>query len=391
MEKLFSKDNKEDTSFNQNISSEEIASRKDNLSYVLDEIIYSHEHKLELEEALYEVENLSVEDTNFERDWKSFCDRTGYPFEEGLSREALVSKKEGSTGILKRALHQMIDLKDDILTVFTSFAGYDVKKIEALKTKIANGELVPKKELDRVSKEKLQAKLATFFVLGNSMKSSDDLIKYMSEPVDDILSNKYDSLFSKQWKAIWSTDPDELAKKVKPSSINLDFKKFKMPLKISDEQQKNVMISFVYKRFYRKLHMYSLYVNQDMRSEDNTKLSHPFGNNVDILEILSKYLEDIKPWNDAETIKLLDFAINKNTDIKKAVTEAKVLFHKYSAKKFVAGILGNAIPHLAIAYAILISRSHNAIITHIGNMSKEMIYYDKTITDIIMAMYETKK
>jgi hypothetical protein len=277
----------------------------------------------------------------------------------------------------------------NINTVLHSFAGYDVDKVERLIADIESGKLVPRKELNRVAMERLQDKWSPFFVFGNSLSKSQDIIDYLKEPVDYLLSGAYDDFITKHWKIAWSTDSNE-SKRFK--SIQLDLKKLKMELKIKDTQKEDVVISFLIKRFGNKLNMYSLLHTNDLGYEgkSNLDVKHPFFNNIDILNIPSKYVETIKPLPKEEMLKVLKWLVNENRDIKKATTEAKILFHKYNAKNFILSAVISVIPHLSIAHQILAGRAFNALITHIGNVSKDMIYYDDLITELVNAMYETK-
>lgn len=323
----------------------------------------------------------------------AFLDRYTVSGEElKISTEAIISEKEASSaGVLTRIWHNMVDTKDDILTVFNAFAGYNTSKIEEYLSMIEKGELVPKKEISSKDQEHLQNKLAAFFVLGYSMKSgSKDLIAYMDKPVKDLISGKYDELYSKQLKSIFSSAPEELTKTVKPFATNLDLKKIKMPLKISGKQLDHVPISFLVKRFYHKLYMYSLVVTTEFTGEDRGSMSNPFLNNIDILDIPSKYLEDIKPFNKSEAITLLKYGIKGSRDIKSAISKAKYLFVTYGVKNQLTKTIMGLLPTLTPTFMLLVGRAFNVITTHLGNVSKDMIYYDKFIITIIDAMYERK-
>jgi len=154
--------------------------------------------------------------------------------------------------------HNLTDLKDDVVTVFNTFNGYDSSKLEDILSDIKTGKLIPEKELDKTDQYRLQDKLATFFVTGNSLKNdSKDLIAYMDEPVENLLKGRYNDFMSKHWKTIWTTNPND-AKRYE--TINLDFKKFRMPLKIEDDEKNFIIMSFLVKRFYHKLYLYTLYI-----------------------------------------------------------------------------------------------------------------------------------
>lgn len=341
-------------------------------------------------EAMVMLESINVESEECIDKWKMFCETTGLPYDLNISKEAIVSKKEGTTGLLTRMFNSVVDTITDINTVLHTFAGFNISEIESLKEDLEKGNLVPRKEMPRIKKEKLQDQLASFFVLGNSLnKGTDDLIEYMKEPVDNLISGKYEDFISKHWKIMWNTDANK-AKEY--AGLRLDLSNLKMELKISNSQKEDILISFLVKRFSSKLYMYSLFRSDDLSYKDreNIDFSNPYNDNIDILDIPSKYIEDIKILDKKEIIKLLDWAIKENRDIIKAITESKVLFHKYNTKAYLLNIVTSLNPTVSVMHQLMGGRMLKSLITHIGNVSRDIIYYDKLIRDLVYAMYERK-
>ena len=380
--KLFDINSRDDNGIDKNLSIEEA---RENIEFILDKHVELTEEAIDIVIAENLLDTISVEDTS---NWDMFCDETGYPKEENLSTEAIISKKEGATTLLSRLWHKVTDIGDDIMTVFNAFNGYKVEELEILLVKIKKGELVPRKNIPRVNHLKLQDKFATFFVTGNSLKNSKDLIAYMDEPVQQLLSGAYNDFMSKHWKIMWTVQPED-AQQYK--SINLNFKKFKMSLKIVDEEKENILMSFLVKRFYKKLYMYTMYKPGRKVSKDEASIfDHVYDNNIDILPIPNKYLEDIKPLPQKEMIELLTYCIKSERDIKTATREAKTLFVKYGIKNYLAKAITSITAVTAISNALLAARAFNVFVTHLGNVSKDMIYYDKMIIQLVNAMYEKK-
>lgn len=362
---------------------------KEDMSYILTKSL----EQLEIEIALVEADNL-LKQVNLESDdymdrWKEFCETTGKPFDITISKEAIISEKEGTTGLFTRFAESINDRFGEINTILHSFAGLNVSKVEGLIADIESGKLVPKKELDRVAKERLQDKWAPFFILGNSLSKSEDIVKYLKEPVDNINNGAYDGFITKHWKIMWSGEA-KASKQYK--SIQLDLDKLKMKLKIADKQKEDIVISFLIKRFGPKLNMYSMLYTENMDYENKSMLNmgNPFYNNIDILPIPSKYVEDIKPISKDEMLKILKWLVNSNKDIAKAITESKFLFHKYNAKGFLIALLAGIHPIISGLHISTGGRAITTFVTHIGNVTKDMIYYDKLVEELVNTMYETK-
>lgn len=372
-----------------NHGSDENTYSKEDMVYLIDKCIEKSNLEISLLEAKVLLEEVSLENDDYIDKWKEFCTVTGMEFDHKISKEALVSKKEGTTSLITRFTEGIMDTFSNINTVLHTFAGYDVDKVERLMNDIESGKLIPRKEINRVTMERLQDKWSPFFVFSNSLSKSQDIIDYLKEPVDHILSGDYDDFITKHWKIAWSVDSNE-SKRFK--SVQLDLKKLKMQLKIKDVQKEDVIISFLIKRFGPKLNMYSFLHTNDLGYEDKSGLDvkHPFFNNIDILNIPSKYVETIKPLPKEEMLKVLKWLIDSNRDIKKAITEAKILFHKYNAKNYILNVVTSVTPYVGITHQILAARAFNSLITHIGNVSKDMIYYDDLINELVNAMYETK-
>lgn len=362
---------------------------KEDMSFILTKSLEQLQLEFSSIEATLLLQQINMEDDDCIDKWNLFCENTGYKSDLIVSKEAIVSNKEGATSLLTRFTESFKDIFSNINTVLHTFAGYDVDKVERLINDIESGKLVPRKELNRVAMERLQDKWSPFFVFGNSLSKSQDIIDYLKEPVDYLLSGAYDDFITKHWKIVWSVDSND-SKRFK--SVQLDLKKLKMELKIKDAQKEDVVISFLIKRFGSKLNMYSLLHTNDLGYDGKSALDvkHPFLNNIDILNIPSKYVETIKPLPKEEMLKVLKWLVSENRDIKKATTEAKVLFHKYNAKNYVLNVVTSVIPHIGIAHQILAARAFNSLITHIGNVTKDMIYYDDLIIELVNAMYETK-
>ncbi|MGE3593366.1 MAG: hypothetical protein AB7G52_12865 [Arcobacter sp.] len=359
-----------------------------NISYIIEKNIRITNEAMDIIEADIMLDNISTE--NIDDSWKEFCKITGCIHDTNLSTEAIISKKEGTTSLLTRMWHNLTDLKDDIVTVFNTFSGYDSSKLEDMLSDIKTGKLIPKKELGKTDQYRLQDKLATFFVTGNSLKNgSKDLIAYMDEPVENLLKGRYNDFMSKHWKTMWTTNPND-AKRYE--TINLDFKKFRMPLKIEDDEKNFIIMSFLVKRFYHKLYLYTLYIpsgKKEKRGEESW-FSHSYLNNIDILNIQDKYIEEIKPLDTKSTIDLLEYCIKKEKDISKAISESKKLFYLYGVKNNLLKVITGITQITSSAHAVLAGRAFNVFITHLGNVSKDMIYYDKLVLDLIDSMYEKK-
>lgn len=362
---------------------------KEDMTFILTKSLEQIELEVSSIEASLLLQQVDMESDDCINKWYEFCNITGYKSDYNISKEALVSKKEGATSLITRFTESFKDMFSNINTVLHTFAGYDVDKVERLMNDIQSGKLVPRKEIARVTMERLQDKWSPFFVFSNSLSKSQDIINYLKEPVDHLLSGDYDNFITKHWKIAWSVDSNE-SKRFK--SIQLDLNKLKMQLKIKDAQKEDVVISFLIKRFGSKLNMYSFLHTNDLGYEDKSgfDVRHPFFNNIDVLNIPSKYVETIKPLPKEEMLKVLKWLVDSNRDIKKAITEAKILFHKYNAKNFLLNVVTSPIPHIGITHQILAARAFNALITHIGNVSKDMIYYDDLINELVNAMYETK-
>lgn len=367
---------------------ENVISNED-MKFILTKSVEQINLEVSLIEAQVLLDQVNLESADYMDRWKEFCETTGKPFDSTISKEALVSEKEGSTGLITRFAESIKDRFGELNTILHTFAGFNVDKVERLISDIESGKLVPKKELDRVTKERLQDKWAPFFVLSNSLAKSEDIIKYLKEPVDNINNGNYDGFISKHWKIMWSGGA-KASKQYK--SIQLDLDKLKMKLKVSDKQKEDVVISFLIKRFGPKLNMYSMLYTETMDYEGKSMLntSNPFYNNIDILPIPSKYIEDIKPLSKDEMLKILKWLVKSNRDITKAITESKFLFHKYNAKGFLLSLVAGVHPVISGLHMAHGGRAITTFVTHIGNVTKDMIYYDKLIEELVSAMYESK-
>lgn len=309
-----------------------------------------------------------------------------------LSTEAIVSEDEGKTSFFDRAKQSLIDAKDKLVGVTNLFMGYDTRKLEEYLEMLNQGMLVPRKQISNKNQDKLKNKLAAFFVMGNSIRDSKDLIDYMNEPVENFLSGKYQDLMSKQFKSLFNPNTRSSKYKYKPTSINVDLTKFKMDLKLNDNQKDDIIISFLVKRFYHKLYLYTLIVTDDLSSEKGFEwFDHKFLNNVDIIDIQDKYLEDIVVWDKEDVKALLNWGIKKNRDIKSAVDKSKIIFMGYNIKAYFQNILYGLAGPLATGVYLLFGRFTDNLTSHTANVMKEIIWYDKLILDIIDAMYEKTK
>lgn len=212
----------------------------------------------------------------------------------------------------------------------------------------------------------------------------------MNEPIDTIIDGKYEDFMINYWKINLKLKADD-AKQY--SVLKLDLSKLKMKLKISKEQEKDVIISFLVKRFYSKLYMYSFMYSENLKYEDkpsSVDFKHPFLNNVDILNIPSKYIGDIKPFSTKDSIALIENLLDRNKDVKKAISMSKELFIKYSGKAYFFNILTSISLTTSLIHALSVGRSFHHLITSLGNMSKDMIKYDTLVIEIINTMYERK-
>lgn len=309
-----------------------------------------------------------------------------------ISTEAIVSEDEGKTSFFDRAKQSLIDAKDKVVGVANLFMGYDTRKLEEYLQRLEDGTLVPRKQLSNKNQDKLKNKLATFFVLGNSMRDSKDLIDYMNEPVENFLSGKYQDLMSKQFKSLFNPNTRSSKYKYKPTSINVNLDKLKMDTKLNDNQKDDILISFLIKRFYHKLYLYTLVVTDDLSSEKGFEwFDHKFLNNVDIIEIQDKYLEDIVVWDKEDVKALLNWGIKKNRDIQAAVDKSKLIFMGYNIKSYFQNILYGLTGPLSAGIYLLFGRFTNNLTSHTANVMKEIIWYDKFIISIIDAMYEKTK
>ena len=309
-----------------------------------------------------------------------------------LSTEAVVSESEGKTSFFDRAKQSLIDAKDKVVGVANLFMGYDTAKLEKYLDMLENGTLVPRKTISNKNQEKLKNKLAAFFVLGNSMNNSKDLIEYMNEPVEQLLSGKYQDLMSKQFKSLFNPNTRSSKYKYKPTSINVDLSKIKLDLKLNDNQKDDILISFLVKRFYHKLYLYTLVVSDDISIDEGFEwFDHKFLNNVDIVEIQDKYIDDITVWDKSSVKDLLTYGIKKSRDIKSAVDKSKLIFVGYEVKSYFQGILLGLSGPLVGGLYLLFGRFTGNLTAHTANVMKEIIWYDKLILDIIDAMYEKTK
>ena len=414
MGKLFSKENERDNEGFQ-LSMESIISAE--LSR--DELIASHDEIIQqselLDDAYVAVENLELslmKDKEGGRDAKmsleeylDVCDFVGYEQSglslediDNISLEGIVIQKKGLLGeigaIIKKLGYSMAEGYKALTAMPKLLSQYNSAKLEDIKDKVLSGVLVPNTNIDSKKMNRFNNKLSIFHAFGYSAnKTSKDLITYLNFNVENITKNKfYENIISTVHKSlIVISEGKDIPKDKMTSKLFGNLKNVKWKI---DPKSDDFKFGIIMDMFSSSLSMVSIAKHTACKNMTNRDVcAIAFAS--DVIKLNNNRVEEITALDQKELMKLIEYGINAESDIAKAVSMTKTQIFKTMGNQVVdnlISLLNVVIPYtgvgLMVLYKIRVARFANNLIKHLLILNKQMINYDKFIIEYVNLTYK---
>ena len=310
--------------------------------------------------------------------------------EASLTLENIVEEKQTLGTKLKKFLdRQIAALTEDLhslVALGSLLKKYNTNKLEYLKDKIANGELVPKNYITMSDQTRLNKKLGIFYAMGYDLKTSTKgLIEFLNYPIDLVVKDKlYHETIRYVYDNLVQSKSNEVNLKKSDASIKIldKFKSIKFNSNVRD-----IKVVVLVKYLSNEISLVSITQTNDKGTDIHTDI------------VPAKMQKDINPLDKNEVLKLIDFGISNKDRISElsSITKNQLLreiiksIRSQLATSFYNFIFSIFSFRRRLRQVFLADRFYANMWRHLLILNKEVLTYDKLIIDYINSTYERKE